>query len=78
MGIIKNAFENIDPAAKQRVKEMTNQIDYGYAIDHLQREKDAIDKALSDTKKWNDHKESWKRQKSKSNQIGRAIKKLTS
>ena len=52
-------------------------MEYQYAIETLQREKYMIDKALNDTGKWYGYKESWKRQKNKSEQLGRAIKTLT-
>ncbi len=75
--IIKNAFDNIDPEADERTKFLITMMEYQYAIEVLQKEKDLIDKALKETKKLHSHKEAWKRQSNKSGQLARAIKALT-
>lgn len=75
--IIDKAFNSIDPKAKERTNFLIIMMEYQYAFKVLQDEKDSIDKALKETDKWHGHKESWKRQKAKSYQLGRAIKKLS-
>ena len=75
--IIKNAFDNIDPKAHERTKFLITMMEYQYAIEVLQKEKDLIDKALKETERWHNHKESWKRQQNKSDQLGRALRDLS-
>ena len=76
MEIIENAFKNIDLKAVKRTDLLIMMTEYEHALKVLQDEKDSIDKALKDTEKWHSHKESWKRQKKKSEQLNRAIEKL--
>jgi len=75
--IIKKAFENIVPKAHERTKYLITMMEYQYAIEVLEKEKGLIDKALKETERWHNHKEAWKRQKNKSDQLGRAINALT-